>query len=125
MVEKNASVWPEDLFDFGWFPDRPERLHELRLAADDEDWDYHNTKTDFSYPILFNYIRYTYRKLAEETKISLSLDGQFACFNTGLVTPNQEPLFASFEANKNENSQPWFFKGWFRRGNGSLVSSIH
>ncbi len=45
---------------------------------------------------------------------------QFACFNTGLVTSNQEPLFGSFETNRREGAQPWFFKGWFRKGQWEL-----
>jgi serine/threonine protein kinase len=31
-------------------------------------------------------VQYTYKRLAEEHKIALSEDGQFSCFNTGLVT---------------------------------------
>jgi hypothetical protein len=65
-------------------------------------------------------MRYTYRKIAEERKFALSEDGRFACFNTGLVTPHQEPLFASFEANRRQDAQPWLFKGWFRRGQWEL-----
>ena len=60
------------------------------------------------------------RRVAQEGKIVLSEDGQFSCLNTGLVTPHQEALYASFEANRRENAQPWFFKGWFRRGRWEL-----
>jgi hypothetical protein len=111
-----TSPWPEDLFDFGWFPDRDDRLRELSELAEEEDWSYQHTTSEHPYPILFNYIRYTYRRLAEENKIALSENGQYCCFNTGLVTPNQEALFASFEVNRREDAQPWFFQGWFRRG---------
>jgi hypothetical protein len=58
--------------------------------------------------------------LAEELKIVLSDDGQYCCFNTGLVTEAQEPIFASFEANRHPNAQPWFFKAWHRRGRWEL-----
>jgi hypothetical protein len=116
-----TSPWPDDVFDFAWFPERDDRLYELSQLAEREDWGYHHTESEFPQPILFNYIRYTYRRLAEENKISLSDDGQFSCFNPGLVTANQEGLFASFEVNRKAGAQPWFFKGWFRRGDWELT----
>ena len=113
--------WPEDIFDFAWFSEREDQLRELARQAEEEDWQYHHTPNEHDVPILFNYVRYTYRRLAEERKINLSDDGEFACFNTGLVTPNQEPLFASFEVNRHADArQKWYFKGWFRRGQWEL-----
>lgn len=120
MVEAATTPWPEDLFDFAFIPDVDDQLGELTELAEEEDWSYHHTEGEHPYPILFNFIRYSYRRLAEEHKIALSEDGQFSCFNTGLVTPNQEALYASFEANRKEDAQPWFFKGWFRRGQWEL-----
>jgi Domain of unknown function (DUF3825) len=115
-------TWPEDLFEFAWFNERDDRLRELSEIAEQEDWTYHNTDSDFPYAVLFNYIRYTHRRLADENKIALDDNGQFSCFNTGLVTPNQESLYASFEVNRRAGAQqPWFFKGWFRRGDWKLT----
>jgi hypothetical protein len=114
------ATWPEDLFDFAFIPDLDGQLQLLATEAEEEDWAYHFTPSDHAHPILFNYLRYTYRRLAEELKVGLSDDGQFACFNTGLVTSHQEPIFASFESNRKENAQPWFFKGWYRRGRWEL-----
>jgi hypothetical protein len=108
------------MFDFGFFPEVDERLGELAELAEPEDWTYHHTPSNYPYPILYNYVRCTYERLAEERKIALSEDGQFSCFNTGLVTPNQEALYASFEANRREDAQPWYFKGWFRQGQWEL-----
>ena len=35
---------------------------------------------------------------------------------------NQEPLYASFEVNRREGAhQPWYFKGWFRKGSRELT----
>ena len=111
------DTWPSELFEFAWFPDRDERFGELAEQVEPEDWDYHNPPTDYELPILFNYIKYTFARLAEERKINLSENGDAACFNTGLVTPNQEPIYASFEINRWEDAQQqWYFKGWFRRG---------
>jgi hypothetical protein len=114
------STWPDDLFQFAFIPDTNDRLAELAEEAEEEDWEYHNTQSQYPRPILYNYIRYTYRRLAEEMKIVLSEDGQYCCFNTGLVTEAQEPIYASFETNRHPDAQPWFFKGWYRRGRWEL-----
>ena len=120
MEEAYERPWPEDLFEFAFLPEFNDRLKDLAKAAESEDWSYHHMETDHPLPILYNYVRYTYRRVADERKIALSEDGQSSCFNTGLVTANQEPLYASFEANRKEDAQPWFFKGWFRRGQREL-----
>ena len=114
------TEWPDDLFDFAFVPDLDTRLTELAEKAEPEDWEYQYTETEHSHPVLFNFIRYTYRRIAEENKIVISDEGQYACFNTGLVTPHQEPIFSSFETNRKEDAQPWFFKAWYRRGQWEL-----
>lgn len=111
------TCWPEELYDFAYIPEINEQLEKLAKLAENENWSYSHTKSDYPYPILFNYISYTYRRIAQERKIAVSEDAQFSCFNTGLVTPNQEILYASFETNRNDSAQqPWYFNGWFRRG---------
>lgn len=120
MPEPLTSPWSADLFDFAWIADMDNQLQVLSELAEDEDWNYHHAPSDHANPVLYNYIRYTYSRVAEENKISLSDDGQFSCFNTGLVTINQEPLYASFEVHRVPGRQPWFFKSWFRRGQWEL-----
>ena len=112
--------WPDDLFAFAFLPDPNVRLAELKQEAEPEDWEYHYAETEHAHPVLFNFIRYTYRRVADERKIAISDNGQYACFNTGLVTPLQEPIFASFQTNRKEDAQPWYFKGWFRQGQWEL-----
>jgi hypothetical protein len=119
-MEGYSTPWPEDFFEFAFVPEIDEQLEDLSSLAEPEDWLYHHTESEHPFPILFNYIRCTYARLAEEHKIALSEDGQFSCFNTGLVTPNQESIYASFETNRREEAQPWFFKGWYRRGQWEL-----
>ena len=120
MPESLTSPWPEHLFDFAYIPEMDGQLQALSELAENEDWNYHHTPSEHPYPVLYNYIHSTYRRVAEENKIALSEDGQFSCFNTGLVTANQEPLYASFEVHRVPEQQPWFFKGWFRRGQREL-----
>lgn len=114
------DMWAEDFFDFAWVPDINASLQDLAKDAEDEDWTYQNLSSDRTLPVLYNYIRYTYQKVAKEGKIALSENGQYSCFNTGLVTLNQEAIYASFEVNRKSNVQPWFFKDWFRKGRWEL-----
>jgi hypothetical protein len=120
MEETYETAWPQDIFVFAFIPEVNNQLGELANLAESEDWTYHYTDSEHPFPILFNYIGYTYRRIAEERKIALSQDGEFSCFNVGLVTDNQEYIYASFETNRKEGAQPWFFKGWFRRGQWEL-----
>jgi len=93
----------------------------LRNFAEDEDWTYTKTPTGSKYPILENYLKYTYRRLAEEKKISYSRDEKHACLNTGLVTRNQEPIYMIFEKNWLEDTEPyWHFYKFLRKGEYDL-----
>ena len=117
---EDYGKWPANLYQFAWFHDREDRLQDLAQMAEPEEWSYQNSPNEHSHPVLFNYLAHTYGRLVEESKIGLSENGQFSCLNTGLVTPNQEPIFASFEVNRREDAQPWYFQGWFPRGNQAL-----
>lgn len=51
-----------------------------------------------------------------------------ACFNTGLVTKNLEPIFAFFEANRNPNPNgghsPFCFKAFLRKSDYQLLKTF-
>lgn len=123
--------YPENLISskdrtgFAWFPvsfdSTDSAFKDLAEMAETEDWEYRSTPTKYERPILFNYVNYTYKQLAKENKITISKDGCFSCFNTGLVTNNQEPIYALFEANREKDLEPWVFKGWFRHGDHKLT----
>ncbi len=117
-----AQVLPERLLDFAWIPSLEGRLQALASQAEPEDWRPQNASNSYPHPILRNYIMRTYTRLAEEQKIVFSVNQDRACFNTGLVTPNQEPLFAVFGPNPNRDQgyPPWMFLGWYRRGQREL-----
>lgn len=114
------ATWPDDLFDFAFLRDWNEELAKLAEEAEQEDWGYHHVASTSSFPVLSNYLKYTYKRVAEEGKITVSPDCQFACFNTGLVTAGQEPIFASFKTNRNVGQQPWVLSGWYRKGKWEL-----
>ena len=74
-------------------------------------------KPNVKYPILENYLNYTFLRLQDQDKIYKSEDGVHCLFNTGLLTPDEKELFALFEANhragQDEKANDWFFKGFF------------
>lgn len=76
----------ENLSEFALIPRLEEKINELAIMAEDEDWEYHNTPTDTEKPILLNYFKYTYKRIAEEGKIAVTDDDKWSCWNTGLVT---------------------------------------
>lgn len=115
------TVWPEDLFEFSFISNTDGRIQDLAELCENEQWNYASTATHRPNPILFNYLRYTFSRLSEENKIEMSQDGSQATFNTGLVTPNQEPIYALFERNSNTDKQPWYLRKWVRRGENDLI----
>ncbi|MBU8920931.1 MAG: DUF3825 domain-containing protein [Bacteroidales bacterium] len=116
------TTWPERLFDLVFISDMDTKLDELADLAEPESWDYQKTTTEHHKPILYNYLQYTFTRLAEEDKIELAADGQSLAFNTGLVTPNQESIFAFCVTNRHDSAQQnWFFVGWRRKGEHELT----
>lgn len=90
-----------------------EPFKRLASMAKDEEWSFHrqefiNQYQNQNFPILTNYLNYTFLRLQEEGKIKLSNDGDKACFNTGLQTPRGKDIYATFFKNKQaeERNQP-------------------
>jgi hypothetical protein len=121
-----------EIFSFALFTRFEDNLRYLSSLALPEEWDYSdpekeqfegNTSARYSYPILRNYLEYTYQKLDSENKIVLSENNQFACFNTGLVTKHYEEIFAFFEENKSHNKlSPYFFKAFLKESDREFLS---
>ena len=63
----------------------------MASLAKEEKWCYKGSKD--KYIILKTYLTYTYFKLQNEDKILVDEDSHFAAFNTGLVSPNYEPIY--------------------------------
>ena len=59
------TTWPEDLFEFAFVPETDAQLKLLAEEAESEDWAHHYTSSEHPFPVLYNYIRYTYRRVAE------------------------------------------------------------
>ena len=80
-------------------------LPKLAAKAEREKWQHGvNPSSSTDYPILKNYLIHTFERLEQEDrlavgkKITIGREGNkpYVCFNTGLVTLNQEEAFALF-----------------------------
>jgi hypothetical protein len=108
---------PESFQEFALMPKFDENIDILAALAEPEDWDYHHSPSPEPKPILRNYVKCTYRRIAKEKKISVTKDEKHACWNTGLVTPHQEPIYILFEENKFLNRTVyWHFWKFARKG---------
>lgn len=83
------------LFQFAYIKDFPTVLDQLRKLSVPETWEYTKTPFDKPLPILYNYIHHTFIRVEEERKIHFQ--NNYACFNTGLITPNQQEIFMFFK----------------------------
>lgn len=114
--------FPESFNEFAFMPKFEKNIEELATLAEPEDWGYQNARTAESNPILRNYIRYTYKRIAQEKKIAVTQDEQYACWNTGLVTPHQEPIYILFRRNGLGDAKTyWHFWTFARKGQKHLT----
>lgn len=121
MVKNKPFDFPEHFRDFALMPKFTDDLNNLASLAEPEDWGFQFTTTPYPHPILRNYLTYTYRRVAEEKKINVTPDEENCCWNTGLITATQEPLFIVFSRNKLDESQPyWHFWKFARKGEWEL-----
>lgn len=91
LEERNKSP----LLEFAYLGKIQEVLTSLKALAMDEKWEYTRSVNVKPLPILFSYLLHTFARIQEEDKICYMED--YACFNTGLVTENQEELFMVFK----------------------------
>lgn len=111
----------KDLFEFAFFSNKfDEAIETLATLAqhEDDNWEYKFTNLPEKRPILRRYFNYTFRRLQEENKVFQLNDK--SCFNTGLVTENQEEIFAFFILNKNKNRQKWYFESFCKESDFNL-----
>lgn len=108
----------DSLYDFAQIPNFSNVIETLKNIVEDEDWTYHHTSTSSNYPILENYINYTYRHIATEKKIAYSKDSKYCCFDTGLISKNQgETVYMLFKENINPLVDCyWHFDKFFKQG---------
>lgn len=98
--------------------------NELALT---ENWSFSEIPLDDDFPILKNYITYTFSKLWQDKGVVISLTEQYSVFNTGLVNRNYQYIYALFE--KNVGDKPWKFSQFcipgIKRGGRLLGQNFH
>ena len=92
-------------------------LKSLKELAMKEKWEYNKAENKYPLPILHNYLMHTFIRVQEQDKIAEKEN--FSCFNTGLVTENQEEIFMFFRKNKVKNS--WSFVEFCKESSNDLV----
>ena len=93
------------------FNDLEKDIKALAQLARKEDWCYHNSKDH--YIILKIYLQYTFYRLVTQKKIKVDEKSGFACFNTGLVTNDYEPIYAVLLKNQDKSiKEDYLFQGF-------------
>jgi Domain of unknown function (DUF3825) len=100
-------------------------LDKLVEPAEDEPWDYKHATASEPLPILRSYVRHPFRRLEEMGGgIGISKNGESSAFNTGLVTPNQEDIFAFFRRNPRTEAQPWKLHGFRKASDWDIIEQF-
>lgn len=110
------ALFPYDSKDGDTWESPFEILSEGEMCKDEE-WNFaterfRNKYANQKYPILTNYLNYTFLRVQELNLISYSSDDDKACFNTGLQTKEEKDIYATFYRNKSSsvNADPdWTF----------------
>lgn len=114
------------LLQYAHFPDFDRSIEELHALDASRDWEYRNTNSANSHPILRSYVFNTFERVESQGKIFTSVNaGQnpLSCFNTGLATSRQEPIYGLFQSNSNaQRSEPsWVFRGFVKESDHALT----
>lgn len=96
------------LLDWAYMKDYRQAINDLKNMALKERWYYKSQTPTNPYPILSNYLIYTFYRLSKEND-KIPTNDQYAAFNTGLVNDLYEPIYALFEKNKLPGMQKWHF----------------
>lgn len=122
LTSRHREQPAEEVFaHFGYDGNRNETwetpYERLARIAKPEEWNFQRPEfknPHENFPILKNYLNYTFRRLQKQEKIRYS--GDRACFNTGLQTPFHQDIFATFYRNKQalDRKQPdWTLFNFF------------
>lgn len=108
-------------------PNYPDQIESLLKLARPERWDYLHDQQDVKHKILVNYIDHTYMRL--KILNEKFPDGNYmfsneknSCFNTGLFTPNFEPIYALLGRNDPKYKAKWKLIGFYKESSRELGS---
>jgi hypothetical protein len=102
MGDSPTSPWADDFFNFGYVPVVDEKLGDLAGIAEEEDWTYQHTPSEHPFPVLYNYIRFSYRRIAEENKIAFEFGvfGPVDLAHTTGTNGGEDFVWATFGAGR-------------------------
>lgn len=104
------------LFEFAYIGKTEQTLNALKNMGMPELWEYTRTANERPLPILYSYLIHTFTRVQEQGKIAFSDD--YSCFNTGLVTPNQQEIFMVFR--KYHDGSGWGFWSFSKESHHTL-----
>jgi hypothetical protein len=97
----------------------------LAGMAQPDEWEYRRTSSDKPLPILRNYLIHTFRRAYFQGRVLVAQDdtgSKCSAFNTGLVTPHFESIYAYFVEQTNPAyQQPWFLQRFCRESDYRLM----
>lgn len=100
-------------------------LETLAGMAEKESWNFRNSDEQDSLPILRSYFHHTFRRLLEMSDgVGYSKNGKYAATNTGLVTDNQEEIYALFKINDKPERQKWKLLGFKKTSDWDFVDNF-
>ena len=104
------------LYDYANCGNFNQKIINLSDMAMPENWGTSNSTKD--HPVLHNYIVHYFSKVYDDDLIAYATNHagkEIACFNTGLLTPHYDDIYAYFEKNES-GRQEWFLAAFL---NGS------
>ncbi len=119
----SEGISPKNAIKEVFFEDIDEDIKTLASLAKEEKWCYKGSKD--KYIILRTYLTYTYFKLQNENKILVNEGSRFAAFNTGLVSPNYEPIYGVMMLNDMpDRKEKYIFQGFSIAGMQGLGKTL-
>lgn len=113
LFQRHKEQDPQNVFaHFGYDGENGETweapFERLASLARPENWNY--SKPEFrkngkNFPILMNFLNYTFMRVQELNLINFSDEGDKACFNTGLQTPDEKDIYATFYRRREQTSE--------------------
>ena len=102
------------LTDWAYLGSMDALVENLSDFALDEKWGFERDGEPKEYSILKSYLTYTFYRLQSEGKVLEDEEKGIAAFNTGLVDPTYEAIYACFSPSNME--QPWRFEAFCKAG---------
>jgi len=120
----------QDLFDFAYLTSNfQSHIDTLYSLARHERWDYLRDPQPNKHQVLWNYIRYTFKRLSylhekNPQEKYLYFSTRAFCFNTGLFTDRFESIYALFAPNDSGYTTQWKLQGFYKESAHEL-NKIH